>query len=141
MSSLNPKFSPPKFLPPKFPHPKIPPTRQTIAAVLVVAGFLTPRLLGGSPLVYNTFVTIAVFSAMSYGLDVVLSDLGEISLFHTAFFAAGAYAAAILTVRYGFNAWVALAGAVAAALLLALVLGVITLRAGVLPRHYAAPSA
>ncbi|SEP28647.1 branched-chain amino acid transport system permease protein [Methylobacterium sp. ap11] len=103
-------------------------TRLALAALLAVAGFLLPTLLGGSTLVYDTLVAIAIFSAMSYGLDVILSDLGEISLVHTAFFATGAYAAAILTVTYGFGAWTALAGAVLAALSLALVLGLITLR-------------
>jgi branched-chain amino acid transport system permease protein len=106
-------------------HPLI---RFAIVVALVVLGFVFPRLLGGSQLVYDTLTTIAIFSAMSYGLDVILSDLGEISLFHTAFFATGAYAAAILTVNYGLNDWVALLGAVTAALLLALVLGFITLR-------------
>jgi len=95
---------------------------------LVPLGFFLPRLLGGSPHVYDTLTAIAIFSAMSYGLDVILSDLGEISLAHTAFFATGAYAAAILVVNYGESAWVALAGAIFAALALALVLGVITLR-------------
>lgn len=97
-------------------------------AMLAVVGFLLPRLLGGSSLVYDTLTTIAIFSTMSYGLDVILSDLGEISLAHTAFFAAGAYGAAILTVNYGLNAWEAMAGAVLAALALAAVLGLITLR-------------
>jgi branched-chain amino acid transport system permease protein len=96
--------------------------------VLAALGFLLPRLLGGSLLVYDTLVTIAIFSAMSYGLDIILSDLGEISLAHTAFFATGAYAAAILTVNYGLNAWEAMLGAVLAALALALILGLITLR-------------
>lgn len=96
--------------------------------VLAALGFLLPRLLGGSLLVYDTLVTIAIFSAMSYGLDIILSDLGEISLAHTAFFATGAYAAAILTVNYSLNAWEAMLGAVLAALALALILGLITLR-------------
>jgi len=65
---------------------------------------------------------------MSYGLDIILSDLGEVSLAHTAFFAAGAYAAAKLSVSYEMNAWGTMAGAVLAALALALVLGLITLR-------------
>lgn len=106
-------------------HPLI---RFVVVLALAALGFVLPRLLGGSQLVYDTLTTIAIFSAMSYGLDVILSDLGEISLFHTAFFATGAYAAAILTVNYGFNAWVAMVGAVVAALLLALLLGLITLR-------------
>jgi branched-chain amino acid transport system permease protein len=95
---------------------------------LAVIGYFLPRILGGSGFVYDALIIIAIFSAMSYGLDIVLSDLGEISLAHTAFFAAGAYAAAILTVNYGQNAWVAMVGAVIASLALALVLGVITLR-------------
>jgi branched-chain amino acid transport system permease protein len=95
---------------------------------LAVAGFFLPRFLGGSTFVYDTLVVIAIFSVMSYGLDILLSDLGEISLAHTAFFATGAYAAAILTVRYGQNAWVAMVGAVLSSLALALVLGTITIR-------------
>ncbi len=95
---------------------------------LAVVGFLLPRLLGGSNLVYDTLVVIAIFGAMSYGLDIILSDLGEISLVHTAFFASGAYAAAILTVTFGQSAWVGLLGAIVVSLALALVLGVITLR-------------
>jgi branched-chain amino acid transport system permease protein len=106
-------------------HPLI---RFLVVLLLAALGFVLPRLLGGSQLVYDTLTTIAIFSAMSYGLDVILSDLGEISLFHTAFFATGAYASAILTVNYSFSAWVALVGAVVAALLLALLLGLITLR-------------
>lgn len=103
-------------------------TRLVLAAALAVVGFLLPRLLGGSTLVYDTLVVVAIFGTMAYGLDIVLSDLGEISLAHTAFFAAGAYAAAILSVEYGLGAWLTLVGAALAALLLALVLGLITLR-------------
>ena len=95
---------------------------------LAIVGFLLPRLLGGSNLVYDTLVVIAIFGAMSYGLDIILSDLGEISLVHTAFFASGAYAAAILTVTFGQSAWVGLVGAIGVSLALAVVLGIITLR-------------
>jgi branched-chain amino acid transport system permease protein len=102
--------------------------RLLAVGALIVLGFVLPRLLGGSSLVYDTLVAIAIFAAMSYGLDIVLSDLGEISLVHVAFFATGAYATAILSVTYGLGAWVGLAGAVLAALALALVLGLITLR-------------
>jgi branched-chain amino acid transport system permease protein len=106
-----------------------PPLVRTAGAIaLAIAGFFLPRLLGGSGFVYDTLIVIAIFSTMSYGLDIVLSDLGEISLAHTAFFATGAYAAAILTVTYGQNAWVAMAGAVVASLALALALGLVTLR-------------
>ncbi len=99
-----------------------------LATALALAGFFAPRLLGGSPLVYGTLTVIAIFAVMAYGLDIILSDLGEVSLAHTAFFAAGAYAASLLAVNGGYGAWATLLGAVVAALLLALVLGLITLR-------------
>ena len=98
------------------------------ALLLAVAGYFLPRLLGGSALVYGTLVVIAIFATMAYGLDIILSDLGEISLAHTAFFAAGAYAAALLSVNAGLGAWLTLAGAIVASLALAAVLGLITLR-------------
>ena len=42
---------------------------------------------------------------MSYGADLILSYLGEVSLGHTIFWAAGGYAAAMLSVKYGLNGW------------------------------------
>jgi branched-chain amino acid transport system permease protein len=102
--------------------------RSALLLTLVVAGYWLPTLLGGSTLVYNTLVVIAIFAVMAYGQDILLSDLGEVSLAHTAFFAAGAYATGILAVNYAWNAWATLAASIATALLMALVLGLITLR-------------
>ena len=95
---------------------------------LAVLGFFTPSLLGGGALVYGTLTVIAIFAVMAYGLDIILSDLGEVSLAHTAFFAAGAYAASLLAVDHEWGAWATLLGAVAVSVALALVLGVLTLR-------------
>ena len=47
---------------------------------LAVLGFFAPRLLGSGALVYGTLVVIAIFAVMAYGLDIILSDLGEVSL-------------------------------------------------------------
>jgi branched-chain amino acid transport system permease protein len=102
--------------------------KVVVALTLAGAGFFLPRALGGTALVYGTLVVTAIFATMAYGLDIILSDLGEISLAHTAFFAAGAYAAALLAVDHGFGAWQTLGGAIVVALALALVLGLITLR-------------
>jgi branched-chain amino acid transport system permease protein len=103
--------------------------RALLWVVLPVAGYFLPLLLGGSTLVYNTLVVTAIFAVMAYGQDIVLSDLGEVSLVHTAFFAAGAYTAGMLAVNEGWNAWATLAASCAVALVMALVLGLITLRA------------
>ena len=105
-----------------------PAMKLPLGVVVAVAGYWLPALLGGSTLVYNTLVVTAIFAVMAYGQDIVLSDLGEVSLAHTAFFAAGAYATGILAADHGWNAWATLAAAGAAALVLALVLGLITLR-------------
>jgi branched-chain amino acid transport system permease protein len=101
-----------------------------LAAIGAIAaiGFFLPQFLGGSTLVYSTVVVIAIFSVMAYGVDIVLSDLGEVSLAHTMFFAAGAYAVGVLGVRYGSSSWLTLAAAVGLAALLALGLGLVTLR-------------
>ncbi len=96
-----------------------------------VAGSFLPALLGavapGVP-VTGALVVIAIFAVMAYGLDIVVTDLGEVSLAHTVFFAAGAYATGLLATRAGLGAWGTLAGAVLAAAVIAAVLGLLTLR-------------
>jgi branched-chain amino acid transport system permease protein len=101
--------------------------RTVLWIVLAIAGYLIPSVLGGTTLVYNTLAVTAIFAVMAYGQDIVLSDLGEVSLAHTAFFAAGAYSAGILSVDFGWNAWSTLAASCALAVTLAVILGLITL--------------
>ncbi|WP_339949377.1 branched-chain amino acid ABC transporter permease [uncultured Albimonas sp.] len=94
-------------------------------ALIALAG---PWLLGGGAAVFSAFVLIAIFATMAYGLDVIVSDLGEVSLAHPVFFACGAYATAISTTRLGFGPVESLALTVLAALALAAVIGLVTLR-------------
>ncbi|MCO5089562.1 branched-chain amino acid ABC transporter permease [Bosea sp. (in: a-proteobacteria)] len=97
-----------------------------IAAIAVVIGFL-PGLLGVSLFFYDTLVVIMIFSVMAYGMDIVLSDLGEVSLAHTTFFAAGSYTAGMLATGYGWNGWETLLASLAVGGLFAAVLGYVTL--------------
>ena len=99
-----------------------------IAILAAVLAFAAPSLLGGSGAVYSAAVLIAIFAVMAYGLDVVVSDLGEVSLAHPVCFAVGSYTAALLSTRAGVGAWVTLAGAIAMALVFAAVIGLVTLR-------------
>jgi branched-chain amino acid transport system permease protein len=102
---------------------------RNIALPLVgVAVFAAPAVLGGSGAVYSAAVLIAIFAVMAYGLDVIVSDLGEVSLAHTVFFASGSYTTALLSTRAGFDGWGTLVGTVLVALLLALLIGLVTLR-------------
>ncbi|WP_417726419.1 branched-chain amino acid ABC transporter permease [Roseovarius sp.] len=89
---------------------------------------VAPALLGGSGAVYSAFVLIAIFAVMSYGLDVIVSDLGEVSLAHPVFFAAGAYASAIGSSRWGFDPITTLLLAIAVAAIIAAGIGIVTLR-------------
>jgi branched-chain amino acid transport system permease protein len=65
---------------------------------------------------------------MCYGIDVVLSYLGEVSLGHTLFWAIGGYTAANLSVKYGVNGWITALATVALCVVAASFLGAVTLR-------------
>ena len=103
---------------------------RKLPALLAVAilVYLFPALAGGSSAVYSAVVLIAIFAVMSYGLDVVMSDLGEVSLAHTVFFATGAYTTAVLATSTSVGSWVTLAASMVMALLVALAIGLVTLR-------------
>jgi branched-chain amino acid transport system permease protein len=106
-------------------------TRLTRLALLPVglAVFAAPMLLGGTGAVYSAAVLIAIFAVMAYGLDVIVSDLGEVSLAHTVFFAAGSYTTAWLSTKAGVSsAWITLAASIVVALVFAAVIGLVTLR-------------
>jgi len=107
------------------PHPKL---RHVALPLVGVAVFAAPAVFGGSGAVYSAAVLIAIFAVMAYGLDVIVSDLGEVSLAHTVFFASGSYTTALLSTRAGFDGWGTLAGTVLVALGLALLIGLVTLR-------------
>ena len=96
--------------------------------VLAALGLAAPWLLGGGGPVFSAFVLVAIFAVMAYGLDIIVSDLGEVSLAHPVFFAAGAYATAISTTRYGLGPASSLALTVAVSLAVAAAVGLVTLR-------------
>lgn len=94
-----------------------------------VAVAFAPALLGGGAAIYSAAVLIAIFAVMAYGLDVIVSDLGEVSLAHTVFFAVGSYTTALLSTRGGIgSSWLTLAGSIGMALVFAALIGLVTLR-------------
>jgi branched-chain amino acid transport system permease protein len=110
------------------PSPALPAIRVTAIVALAVVGFFLPKLFGGTSAAYSTLTTIAIFAVMCYGVDIVLSYLGEVSLGHTLFWAIGGYAAANLSVKYGVNGWVTALATIAISLVAAAFLGAVTLR-------------
>lgn len=98
-----------------------------LARGLVLAGLLAvPQAFPGYGTTLATQVLIMGLLAMS--LDVLIGYTGLVSFGHATFFGVGAYTAALLTLRLGAGFWLALLGGVAAALLLALVLGALAIR-------------
>jgi len=104
------------------------PWRAVGIVALTVAAFFLPRLFGGTSVAYSTLTTIAIFAVMCYGIDIVLSYLGEVSLGHTLFWAMGGYAAANLSVKYSLNGWTTALATIVLCLVAAAFLGAVTLR-------------
>jgi branched-chain amino acid transport system permease protein len=101
----------------------------TPAALLLAAlAYFVPVLSGGAPVIYAACTTSAILAVMSYGADLILSYLGEVSLGHTIFWAAGGYAASMLAVNAGWNGWQTAGAAIVVSIVLAGVLGLVTLR-------------
>lgn len=69
-------------------------TSGAILALLVVLFFI-PRIMG--PFVSQILVTAGIFLLMALGLNIVVGYAGMLDLGYVAFFAVGAYTAAILT--------------------------------------------
>jgi len=61
-----------------------------------------------SPYYLHLCVTIAIFSIVTLGLDVVFGYTGEVSIGHAALLGIGAYTAAVLSMHFGIGFWAAI---------------------------------
>jgi branched-chain amino acid transport system permease protein len=71
---------------------------------------------------------IGINTLLALGLNMLMGYAGQISLGHAAFYGIGAYATAILTVHYSWTPWLALPAAIAAAVVVAYIVGIPTLK-------------
>jgi branched-chain amino acid transport system permease protein len=105
---------------------------ESRSAWLVVATmaalFVLPYLFPGAQSLWSTCVTVAIFAVMAYGVDIIFSYLGEVSLGHTVFWAAGGYTVGYGTVHLGLGPMATAAATVAVSLVIAVALGLATLR-------------
>jgi branched-chain amino acid transport system permease protein len=106
----------------------MPPLRVVGFVALAAIAFFLPRLFGGTSVAYSTLTTIAIFAVMCYGIDLVLSYLGEVSLGHTLFWAIGGYTAANLSVKFGLDGWATALATILLCIVAAAFLGAVTLR-------------
>src|SRR5256886_13877687 len=89
-----------------------------LAAVLVIPPLLN-IIPGVAPGYVLYLVSLAlIYAVVAIGLGILVGHTGQISLGHAGFFAIGAYASALLTLRLGFPFVVAVlvAGSVSAAI-------------------------
>ncbi len=71
---------------------------------------------------------IGINTLLALGLNMLMGYAGQISLGHAAFYGIGAYTTAILSGTYAFSPWLALIFAVGGAVLVALIVGLPTLK-------------
>ncbi|RVA43338.1 branched-chain amino acid ABC transporter permease, partial [Mesorhizobium sp. M7A.F.Ca.US.001.01.1.1] len=81
----------------------------------------------------NAYVTEVATTALLYvvlclGLNIVVGYAGLLDLGYAAFFAVGAYTSGILTAEFGFNFWLTIPVAMAAACVAGIIIGAPTLR-------------
>ncbi|MCB2185626.1 MAG: branched-chain amino acid ABC transporter permease [Deltaproteobacteria bacterium] len=97
--------------------------------LLILAGGLA--LLYGvvdNPYYLNVMNVVALNVIVLAGLNLLIGFAGQISLGHAAFFGLGAYISGVLTGSYGWEPWTTLGFAAVMVALVALVIGVPTLR-------------
>ena len=98
------------------------------ALVIVIIPFLIPN-----PYYLNVINIIGLNTIVVVGLSLLIGYAGQISLGHAAFYGLGAYLSGILTVTYSVSPWFAMIVALLATGLLALAIGIPTLK---LHGHY-----
>ncbi len=77
--------------------------------IFAVAVAVLPVMMPDNYFVTVVGVTIGLHIILAVSLNLFMGFAGQISLGHAAFFGVGAYSSAILTTRYGLNAWLAMA--------------------------------
>ena len=105
--------------------------------VVALALLATVPLLTSSNVVLNFLVTALLIALVGQGWNLLGGYGGQYSFGHAAFFGTGAYATAILQMRYGINAWLGFAIGIAAGALVGAVIGALTFRSGLKGSYFA----
>jgi len=91
--------------------------RKGLFPLVAIAAILVCPFMVTSPYYLHLLVTIAIFSIVTLGLDIVFGYTGEVSIGHAALFGIGAYTAGALLVHLKLGFWPSLVlGPVVAAL-------------------------
>ena len=105
--------------------------------VLVIAMLATVPLLTTSNAVLNFLIVALLIALVGQGWNVLGGYGGQYSFGHAAFFGTGAYVTAILQMRYGVNAWIGFALAIAGGALVGATIGALAFRSGLKGSYFA----
>ena len=100
---------------------------RTVAAVWVLAVVLLPIVLP-DPYVLRVAAMTCIFAAFAASWDLLAGYAGQVNFGHALFFGAGAYSTALLSLRLGFPAWLAVATSALVATAVGLCVGYLCLR-------------
>jgi branched-chain amino acid transport system permease protein len=96
--------------------------RQIVYLALLVVGIIIPFFIR-SNYIMHTLIMAEIYSLLTMGLNVTSGFAGQLSLGHAAFFGIGAYTSALLTLRLGFNFYLAMACSASLAGIMGVLLG------------------
>ena len=105
--------------------------------VIVVALLAAVPLITASNVVLNFLVVALLTALVGQGWNLLGGYGGQYSFGHAAFFGTGAYATAILQVRYGVNAWLGFAIGIAAGAAVGAIIGALSFRSGLKGSYFA----
>ena len=83
-----------------------------VKAVLLIGALLAFPFIVTNPYYLHLAVTIAIYSILVLGLDIVFGYTGEVSLGHASLLGIGAYTAGVLFFQFGIGMWLAIPAAV-----------------------------
>jgi branched-chain amino acid transport system permease protein len=112
-------------------------TRAFLPIVVAVALLAAVPLVTASNVVFNFLVFALLIALVGQGWNLLGGYGGQYSFGHAAFFGTGAYATAILQVRFGLNAWPAFAAGIAAGTAVGAVIGALAFRSGLRGSYFA----
>ncbi len=96
--------------------------------LLAIGGLVLLPIVVDQPYYREIIGLIFLWSAMAGAWNIVGGYAGKFSLGHAAFFGVGAYTSALLYTRLGISPWIGILAGMALSVLLALFIGIVTLR-------------
>ncbi|MCC6610583.1 MAG: branched-chain amino acid ABC transporter permease [Burkholderiales bacterium] len=104
-------------------------------AALVAALAVAPAL--ADPYVLSVLILCLYFAFVGQAWNIMMGFAGQLSLGHSLYVGVGAYASALLFVKFGVNPWVGALAAIAVCTALGLVVGVLAFRFGIAGVYFA----